>query len=141
MGHDQVEIDDSGELLINGQTKNDGTYTVDGNIVKKQGNDVSVQTSEYKIDANIKKGSNIDLGFSSSNVMSDGVDPHGLWGQTVDGDGIARNGDTGSGAQGGGAIEKLDGTISAKGDKTTVNLYEVGGLFDTQFTNFNQFGK
>ena len=140
MGKDQVAIDSAGKLMINGEAKQDGTYQVNGNTVEKHGDKVSVQTAEYKISSTIEN-SYINLGFSSSNVMSDGVDPHGLWGQTADGDGVARNGDMGSGAQGGGAIEKLDGTISAKGDKTTVNLYEVGGLFDTQFANFNRFDK
>ena len=140
MGKDQVEIDSAGKLMINGEAKQDGAYQVNGNTVEKHGDKVSVQTAEYKISSTIEN-SYINLSFSSSNVMSDGVDPHGLWGQTADGDGVARNGDTGSGAQGGGAIEKLDGTISAKGDKTTVNLYEVGGLFDTQFANFNRFDK
>ena len=140
MGKDQVEIDSAGKLMINGEAKQDGAYQVNGNTVEKHGDKVSVQTAEYKISSTIEN-SYINLSFSSSNVMSDGVDPHGLWGQTADGDGVARNGDTGSGAQGGGAIEKLDGTISAKGDKTTVNLYEVGGLFDTQFANFYRFDK
>ena len=30
--------------------------------------------------------------------------------------------------------------VSKKGDKQSVKLYEVGGIHDTNFANFNRFG-
>ena len=57
----------------------------------------------------------------------------------IDGDGKARDGDRGAGAQGGGALEAKDGGMSQRGDTGTVDLYGVGGLFDTSFGNFNRF--
>jgi hypothetical protein len=138
MGKDQVKVDAVGKLTINGQDKKDGTYQLDGGQVTKKGGVITIQDQEHNITATTN-GGYIDLGFKSANVNADGVMPHGLWGQTADGDGKVRNGDQGGNAQGGGVIEKLDGTISARGDKTTFNLYEVANVFDTDFTNFNRF--
>ena len=125
-------------LSINGQAQKDGTYDVDGGSVTKKGKTVTLKTAEYDI-AVKSTGTYLNVDFKSDNVAADNVMPHGLWGQTADGDGKARTGDKGAGAQGGGVIEKLDGTISAKGDKTTVQLYEVADLFDVNFANFNRF--
>ena len=138
MGKDQVKIDVNGGLTINGQVQKDGTYPVDGGQVTKKGGVVTLQDQEHNVTIT-PRGGYLDLGFKSANVNADGVMPHGLWGQTADGDNKVRNGDQGGGAQGGGVLEKLDGTISARGDKTTFNLYEVADIFDTDFTNFNRF--
>lgn len=138
MGSDQVHVGKDGSLSINGETKTDGTYQLNSGTVTKSGKTVTLKSAEY--DVAIKStGSYLNVDFKSDNVATDGVMPHGLWGQSADGDGKARNGDKGAGAQGGGAIEKLDGSLSAKGDKETVKLYETNGLFDTGFANFNQF--
>ncbi|UOG92890.1 MAG: hypothetical protein L3K52_03955 [Candidatus Thiothrix sulfatifontis] len=142
MGKDQVQVDVDGALTINGEAKQDGTYQVDVGSVTKQGKSVILNDGEYSVAVNSQTAANksyLDVDFKSTNVAADGVMPHGLWGQTADGDDKVRNGDQGAGAQGGGAIEKLDGSISEKGDKTTVNLYEVANLFDTSFANFNRF--
>ena len=138
MGKDQVKINATGALTINGEAKKDGTYQVDGGQVTKKGNLITLQDQEHAVTVSAQSGY-LDLGFKSTNVNADGVMPHGLWGQTADGDTKVRTGDQGANAQGGGVIEKLDGTISARGDKTTVSLYEVANVFDTNFANFNRF--
>ncbi|MBC7178952.1 MAG: hypothetical protein H5U14_02485, partial [Roseovarius sp.] len=43
------------------------------------------------------------------------------------------------GTQGGGAIEDLEGNITERGDRTTVQDYEVNGLFQTDFEHHNRF--
>ncbi len=136
LGQDQIRIGEQGALAINGvEIAEDGVY-LDGAVTKK-GTDISVKQGEYQLDVQAKSHINVDL--HGTDVTSDWVAPHGLWGQTLDGDGVARNGDKGHGAQGGGAIETVTGEFAAKGDKTTVTAYEVSGLFDTSFANFNQF--
>ncbi len=136
LGRDQVQFGVDGKLFINGEEVEDGQHL--GGKVVKNGDTVTINSGEYEITLK-DNGDHLNYDFKSSNVVSDGVKPHGLWGQSADGDGNPRNGDEGKGAQGGGAIEKLDGTISERGDKETYKLYEVGGLFDTNFQNFNKF--
>ncbi len=136
LGSDQIEVSPKGGLSINGDAiAEDGSY-LDGKVVKT-GQSIVVTDEEYTFA--FKAANHIDIDFASANVVADGVKPHGLWGQTADGDGAARNGDRGAGAQGGGAIEGADGAISEAGDKQSVALYEVAGLFDTSFTAFNRF--
>ena len=140
LGNDAVSFNADGELTVNGEVKGDGSY-LDG-AVTKEGDQVQVNFGEYELTIDSVKngrGNYMNIAYGSENVAADGVMPHGIWGQTADGDGEARNGDKGKGAQGGGAIEGLDGKITESGDKTTVTHYEVGGLFDTSFTNFNRF--
>lgn len=136
-GNDFVTVGLKGALNINGEeiTK-DGTY-LDGAITKK-GNVINFKSDEYDIDVKTNN-SHINMDFGSGNVVADGVLPHGLWGQTADGDGEARSGDRGAGAQGGGAIEDADGNITERGDKETVTIYEVASLDDTSFDNHNKF--
>ena len=136
MGQNQVQIDKAGKVTINGEAM-EGNSALDG-AVTKSGKSVTVNSGEYQIKAT-SAGGYLNASFKSDNVAADGVMPHGLWGQTADGDGKARNGDRGANAQGGGAIEGLDGQITKKGDKTTVQQYEVNGIFDTGFANFNRF--
>lgn len=131
----QVYFDKSGQLEINGQEVGDGSYL--GGAVVKEGNKLTVTTPEYEIGVDAK-GNRLDMELSSKNVNADGVMPHGLWGQTADGDGIARNGDKGKSAQGGGAIEGLNG-MTEKGNKTAYKHYETNGLFDTGFSRFNRY--
>ncbi|WP_020559184.1 hypothetical protein [Thiofilum flexile] len=140
IGGDRVKVNASGQLTLNGTVmKQDGTYPTDGGgSVTKKGGVITLKDEEYTVTIT-SKGGHLDFTAKSKDVAKDGVMPHGLWGQTADGDNKVRNGDVGVGAQGGGAIEKLDGTISKRGDKETVKLYEVGSLFDTSFANFNRF--
>ncbi|WP_083915684.1 VWD domain-containing protein [Thiofilum flexile] len=144
MGMDKVQFDKEGQLTINGKVMQDGTYaTSNGGSVTKKGKVVTLKEEEYTATITAKATNvtkYLDFRVSSKDVAKDGIMPHGIWGQTADGDKKVRTGDTGAGAQGGGVLEKLDGTISKRGDKETVKLYEVGSLFDTSFTNFNRFG-
>jgi hypothetical protein len=135
----QVKVTEQGELTIDNKVMQDGTYQVGNSTVTKKGMDVTIKTPEYEVKTGSRSGE-LALDFKSTNVASDGVMPHGLWGQTADGDGKKRVGDQGDPAQGGGVIEKLDGTISARGDTETYKLYEVKSLFDTGFAHFNRFG-
>lgn len=138
MGQDKVEIGPKGALSINGQSDlADGSYL--GGRVFKDGNNISVKSNEYdmKFQTADKVVNSMDI--RSANANADGVMPQGLWGGTVDGDGMARNGDAGKGMQGGGGINGRDGQVTQKGDQTSVKDYEVGGLFDTQFGHHNKF--
>ncbi len=137
IGNDQVKYTGDGFLYINGEKRAAGNY-LDGSVVLAD-KKLTVKNGEYELNADSKKGY-INMGFKSDNVVKDGVMPHGLWGVSADGDGKARNGDKGGKAQGGGAIENLAGDIVKAGDKSAYKLYEVGGLFDTNFANFNKFG-
>ena len=140
LGNDKVSFNADGALSINGEAKEDGSYL--NGAITKEGDQVKVNHGEYQLTLDRvenARGDYLNMAYSSDNVATDGVMPHGIWGQTADGDGQARNGDKGKGAQGGGAIEGLDGEITESGDKTTVTHYEVGGLFDTNFANFNRF--
>ncbi|WP_020558680.1 hypothetical protein [Thiofilum flexile] len=135
IGNDKIAFDKTGKLMINGKEEKDGTY-LNGAITKK-GNSVKVKAGEYDLTfiAQKARGGYLDVKFASSNVAADGVMPHGLWGQTADGDGKKR---TSSGLEGSGVLERLDGTLAKKGDKT-YQLYEVTNIFDVNFANFNRF--
>ncbi|HPQ96207.1 MAG TPA: hypothetical protein PLN94_11535, partial [Thiolinea sp.] len=134
LGQDQIAFDKAGKLTINGEEqKGDGEF-LNGKVSRK-GNQVTVQSGEYTMKMAAVQNRYMNIDFTSDNAAADGVMPHGLWGQSADGDGKARRG---SGFDGTGAIERLDGTMAKKGDKT-YQLYEVNGLFDTGFANFNRF--
>ncbi|HPE62438.1 MAG TPA: hypothetical protein PLB10_19085 [Thiolinea sp.] len=133
LGQDQVSFNKAGKLVINGEEqKGDGEF-LDGRISRK-GKEVTVQSDEYTLKLKTA-GTHMNIDFASDNVAADGIMPHGLWGQSADGDGKARKGKDFDGT---GAIERLDGAMAEKGDKT-YQLYEVGSLFDTGFANFNRF--
>lgn len=92
------------------------------------GKKLTVNTAEYQIELT-DKGGHFDTHYRVSNfgVRADGVQSHGLLGQTADFDGKARNGKQGAGAQGEGAI---DGVYTD---------YEVSDLFGDNF-KFNRYG-
>ena len=131
----QIQFSKDGTLHINGEKLGDGKHM--SGMVEKSGNNLKLNTGEYSIDLQAK-GGYLNYDFKSDNAFADRVMPHGLWGQSVDGDGKARNGDKGAGAQGGGAIEGLNG-VTEKGDKSAVKLYETNGLWDTNFLHFNRY--
>ncbi|WBU57190.1 hypothetical protein [Paracoccus sediminicola] len=137
-GSNYVEVDKSGAVIVNGQALKDGDRVglSGGGYVEKNGDDITVKKGEWEVEFQTK-GNMINMDIDTANAVSDGVRPHGLIGQTFDGDGKARNGDKGKGAQGGGAIERADGSMSRRGDKDTVESYEVGALFDTSFGSHN----
>ena len=137
IGEDQIEIYKDGSFSVNGTTYTDNGIYLD-DIIEKADNRVFVRSGEYDLEF-LTKGSHMDIHFDSENVVKDNILPQGLWGGTVDGDGIAREGDKGTNAQGGGGILKLDGTIAPAGDTETVKLYELDNLFNTDFENFNRF--
>ncbi len=137
LGEDQVAYGIDGKLLINGEEMTEDGSFLEGQVVKT-GSTITIKSAEW--DLRLENTDNhLNYDFKSGNAAADGVLPHGLFGQSADGDGQARNGDEGKGAQGGGAIETIDGTISEKGDKETYKAYEVTSLFDTEFEQFNKF--
>lgn len=138
-GSDQVEINKDGKVMVNGQELKDGERfeLADGGFVEKNGKNIKLESGEWKVDFQTR-GDHINMDISTDNAIADGVKPHGLIGQTFDGDGEARNGDRGTGAQGGGAIEGSDG-ITQAGDHSTIQSYEVDNIHDRNFTEFNQF--
>ncbi|MEM6941351.1 MAG: VWD domain-containing protein [Pseudomonadota bacterium] len=147
VGDKQIQINKDGSMVLDGKhiaAGKEGSY-LGGTVTVNHKGDITVHAGEYDITfndfrSNAKAGAWINnIKLSSDDAVSDKVLPDGLWGTTVDGDGKARDGDRGKGTQGGGAIEDLHGNITARGDKTTVKEYEVSGLFDTTFKNFNQF--
>ena len=144
-GGDEVTVKGSGEVLVNGRPLEEGETVRlgDGGYVTK-GDDgkTTVVAGEYKVEFEHKdssRGDYLNMTVSTDDANSDGVLPHGLLGQTFDVDDDARNGDKGSGAQGGGAIERTNGEFTESGDKHTVEAYEVANLHDTDFGGFNMF--
>lgn len=137
-GSNYVQVDKSGNTIVNGQQLADG-QRVDlrgGGHAERHGNQITVKKGEWEVKFQAQ-GSYIDMDIKTDNAIADGVKPHGLIGQTFDGDGQARHGDAGAGAQGGGAIEGTNGAVSAAGDKSAVKSYEVSALWDTTFHNHN----
>ena len=133
----KIQINANKNLTIDGaDIKDNGTYL--NGMVTKTDQNITVKTPEYRLTF-LPQGNELEIGFQSYNVFADNVMPHGLWGQTADGNGLPRTGDKGHDAQGGGAIEGLNGIITQKGDKDTAELYRLNDIFDTDFTNFNQF--
>jgi len=76
----QVYYDKDGNLKINGESVGDGSHL--GGAVVKEGNKLTVNSAEYKIELEAK-GNSMDLKLSGDNVNADGVMPHGLWGQPM----------------------------------------------------------
>lgn len=142
IGNDQIEINKDGRVLINGEAVSSGTY-LDGKVTVTEGRHVQIKEEEYSFRVDFQKhsgGDHLNIeNIRSDNAAADGVLPSGLWGVTVDYDDDARNGDAGKGTQGGGAIEDLEGNITERGDRTTVQDYEVNGLFQTDFEHHNRF--
>ena len=147
-GSDQIEVNKTGEVLVNGQElkAGDKVQLEDGGYVEYHayGGGVTVESGEWKTDIDFQnKGSgptaHLNIDVSTDNAVADGVKPHGLLGQTFDADDDARNGDKGKGTQGGGAIEDANGNITDRGDREAIELYEVDNVHDRNFTEFNQF--
>lgn len=140
-GKNFIQIGLEGALEINGKpVTKDGSHL--SGAITKAANDIIFKGGEYELlitDDQVQGHHYLNIEFQSANVVADGVLPHGLWGQTADGDGKARDGDKGHYAQGGGAIEGADGTITKVGDKEAIKVYEVKDLKDTTFRNNNRF--
>ena len=134
-----ISVDKSGKAVVNGQVLKDGQRVglANGGYVEKNGNDITVKKGEWEVNFQTK-GDHINMDIKTDNAIADGVRPHGLIGQTFDGDGKARNGDQGSGTQGGGAIEDAFGNMTKAGDKYAVQSYEVRGLYDNRFYSHNE---
>lgn len=141
---DKVTVDSDGNVTVNGRDLEDGQRVrlEHGGFVKKDGDEVTVKSGEWKVEFDAKssrRGNYLNMDVTTKNAVADGIKPHGLLGQTFDGDSEARNGDKGKGAQGGGAIEAIWGSTTERGDKTTVEHYEVDSLMDTDFNTFNRY--
>lgn len=141
---DRIRVDGDGNVSVNGRELEDGERVrlAHGGYVRKDGDEITVKSGEWTVEFDAKtssRGNYLNMDVSTNNAVADGIKPHGLLGQTFDGDGLARNGDKGRGAQGGGAIEAIWGSTADRGDKTTVENYEVRSLTDTTFNTFNRF--
>ena len=136
---DKISVKGNGTVTVNGQEVADGqtVWLTDGGFVRRSGNDIKVESGEWTVDFQAK-GTYLNMDVSTDNANADGVKPHGLLGQTFDGDGEARHGDKGRGAQGGGAIENM-ATITSRGDKSAIDGYEVSSLHSTDFGIHNRF--
>lgn len=138
-GANYIDVDKTGTTMVNGKELKDGERIDlrDGGFVERKGSDIHLSKGEWEVDFQTQ-GDHINLDVKTANANADGVLPHGLIGQTFDGDGKALTGDEGSGAQGGGVLAKADGSLSGSGDRSTVQSYEVGALWDTTFKNHNK---
>jgi hypothetical protein len=140
-GSDVIEVSKAGRVTVNGQEVKDGQKVrlADGGFVERDGKEVTVKSGEWTVEFQAN-GRYLNMDVKTENANADGVKPHGLLGQSFDGDGIARNGDKGKGAQGGGAIETMANTFTEAGDKLTIHDYEVDGIHDVGFMGHNRFG-
>ncbi len=140
-GSDQIKIGTNAALEINGEAiRKDGTYL--NGTVERTGGKVTVRTPEYTVAAS--GSAYLDVTFSGKNVQRDGVMPAGIWGVTLDGDGKPRLsggmfGTEGGSMQGGGVLERADGTITGKDDVETYKEYEVANLMDLLFPSHNRY--
>ena len=123
----EVGLSKDGTATIDGQKMQEGqTYNLaDGGTSTLNGKKLTTTTGEgYTIEQDVAGSGNnsyIDMTVKTGkNGVDNGRMPGGLLGQTFDADKIARNGKTGIGAQGEGAIEGR------------VQDYETGGLFDSR---------
>ena len=144
-GGNRITVEKDGDVKINGRNLRDGQCVTlwDGTKVTKMGKTIKIESAEWDVkikSTGSKHGDYLNIDVSTENAVADGVKPHGLLGQTFDGDGKARNGDKGSGAQGGGAIETVGGSFTEAGDKTTVGSYEVGGMHAVGDSLFSRYG-
>lgn len=138
MGNDQLQVDLDGAQLNGNDLEIGTTQTVKGSVTY-DGTVTTVDSGDYILTMTRQDGM-FALRIKVVDPFSDYVAPHGLWGQTVDADSEARNGDFYKdnydyGLQGGGALDKVDadGSIvrSERGDMTAYQLYETAGLFST----------
>jgi hypothetical protein len=138
VGRNRVEMDvnvNKGAPIVNGVALKEGeTIQLDdqGSVTLDKGNLIT-KTKEYTTTL-INRGQYIDSDVKINegvNPLADGVAPHGILGQTADGIAGAHVGvnNTNVANQGGTVI---DGTV---------DNYEVNGLFDTGFSQFNRFNR
>jgi hypothetical protein len=121
----QIGFSKDGKATLNGEEMVNGRQyqLADGGTAVLNGKNLVVTTAEGYTIQQTASGSgdkayiNIDVSTGDKGV-GNGQLPGGLLGQTFDADNVARNGKTGAGAQGEGAI---DGNVAD---------YEVGGLFN-----------
>lgn len=144
-GTDKITVKKDGSVFVNGQEVKDGESVrlANGGCVHKKGDNISVKSGEWEVNFQAKdssRGDYLNMDVITENAVSDGVKPHGLLGQTFDGDGEARNGDKGKGAQGGGAIEHVNGQITDAGNKLTVGTYAVDDIHAIPVLH-NRFGE
>jgi von Willebrand factor type D domain len=143
-GSDQIEVSKDGTVMVNGRELQEGDKVdlADGGSVEYRDGSVQVNSGEWETNIQFEGSgddAHLNIDVKTDNAVADGVKPHGLLGQTFDADSDVRNGDKGSGAQGGGAIEGSNGNITSAGDRSAVEQYEVDGLYDRNFEDFNQF--
>ncbi|MBD9355883.1 hypothetical protein [Methylomonas albis] len=98
------------------------TVAYDAHVLK-------IETPEYKLKFTAQTDDSLDerIQIQPSGVLTDNVPPHGLLGQTADGDSNIRHGKTGDGAQGEGAIDY------------SYQKYQVVDLFSDPDADINRF--
>ena len=138
-GTNYINVEKTGKAVVNGHVLKDGERVAlrGGGYAEKNGSEVTVKSGEWEVNFQTQRD-HINMDIKTQNAVADGVRPHGLIGQTFDGDGKARNGDKGAGVQGGGAIEDVHGHIARAGDTSAVKSYEVAALWDTNFQHHNR---
>ena len=138
-GTNYINVEKTGKAVVNGHVLKDGERVAlrGGGYAEKNGSEVTVTSGEWEVNFQTQRD-HINMDIKTQNAVADGVRPHGLIGQTFDGDGKARNGDKGAGVQGGGAIEDVHVHIARAGDTSAVKSYEVAALWDTNFQHHNR---
>jgi len=142
-GRNRVYYDKDGNADINGEMVTDGVRHLDGGatveVSSKPGSrKLRFTCLDYSVRLAVKEEHNERLYLNQrvtisnhrvATIMSSGISPHGLLGQTADLDGKARHGKIGADAQGEGAIEG------------SYKDYEImsGNVFGDDF-KFNRFG-
>jgi hypothetical protein len=116
-----------GKSLKNGQTK---TFSMQGRLtaISYDHSGLRIVTPEYVLHL-ADRGDSLDqrIQLQPGGVFTDNVPPHGLLGQTADGDSNIRHGKIGPGAQGEGAID------------FSYDKYQVNSLFDDPAPEINRF--
>lgn len=142
-GKDQIQYElNGGAPILNGTAMESGKdYSLDANgKANWDGSKMHFENSEYSIDLS-QDPANKDAILSNVKVrdgvnpLADGVNPHGLLGQTADGVKGERVGKNADGTEKTDKSSKQGGTV-IDGDHTD---YQVGGLLDTSFVKNNQF--
>ena len=142
LGNDKLFVDLNGASL-NGNDLAEGQSAMGSGTVDYDGTVTTIDTGDYKLTLTRQDGL-FAVRIKVIDPFSDFVAPHGLWGQTVDGDTAARNGDFYKdnyiyGLQGGGALDAVDsdGNIvrTVRGDMSSYELYETSDIFSTDALN------
>lgn len=139
LGNDQLFVDLNGASL-NGNDLPVGQFVMGNGTVDYDGAVTTINTGDYILELTRQDGL-FAVRIKVIDPFSDLVAPHGLWGQTVDGDVEARDGDFYKdnfiyGLQGGGALDRIDanGNIvrTERGDLSSFELYETADIFSTK---------